>query len=42
MTYYIKGPNDTTNPGGINWGDISLSDVQYLSDVGWMTKALAS
>jgi hypothetical protein len=32
----IKGPNDITNPSGINWSDIGLSDV------GWMTKALAS
>jgi len=36
MKYYIKGPS------GINWGDIGLSDVLYLSDVGGMTKALAS
>ncbi len=40
MTYYIKGPNDTINPSGINWGDIGLKFVLYLSDVGWMTKAL--
>jgi hypothetical protein len=28
-------------PSGLNRGNISPNDVLYLSDVGWMTKALA-
>jgi hypothetical protein len=30
MTYYIRSPNDTTNPRDINPSDIGPSDVLYL------------